>query len=122
MNEPDLQSMRSQVTTNAEIYTRRMLHCNEGLPNWRPRPSGIARQKGITPGDVGTFNLTHGFRKLFNLWEDEWAQSLGDLPSREADIQSGYFPEGYTIQGGASSKICQSEDRRYVEDRLPSGV
>ncbi|RXW19019.1 hypothetical protein EST38_g6839 [Candolleomyces aberdarensis] len=109
MSDLELRSQQIQVTTNVEIYTRRMLCCNEGLPCWRPRPSPQMRQRGIVPGDVGTFNYIHGFRKLFNLWEDGWKGSLGELPPRGVTTHTDYFSEGHTIQSGASSKIRRSE-------------
>ncbi|KAJ2914921.1 hypothetical protein MD484_g5479, partial [Candolleomyces efflorescens] len=93
MSELDLRLLQSQVTTNAEIYTR------------SPR--------GIVPGDVGTFDLTYGFKKIFNIWEDECAGSW-ELPAQEI-ARSDHFSEGYTIVSGAYSKIHRSEDDRYIQ-------
>ncbi|RXW20154.1 hypothetical protein EST38_g5692 [Candolleomyces aberdarensis] len=93
MDELDLRSLQSQVTTNAEIYTR------------GPR--------GIVPGDVGTFDLTYGFKKIFNLWEGEFATDY-DLPTRKIVHPEG-FAEGHTITSGTSSKIHRSEDERYIQ-------
>ncbi|RXW17707.1 hypothetical protein EST38_g8147 [Candolleomyces aberdarensis] len=113
MSELELRSIQSQVTTNAEIYTRSMLCCNEGLPCWRPQPRKPIGLRGIVPGDVGTFDLTHGFRKIFNLWEDESAGGW-DLPAKEI-VCIDHFAEGHTIASGASSKIRRSEDGKYIQ-------
>ena len=113
MSELDLRSIQSQVTTNAEIYTRSMLCCSEGLPCWRPQPRKPIGPRGIIPGDVGTFDLTYGFKKIFNLWEDECAGGW-DLPAKEI-IRSDHFAEGHTIASGTSSKIRRSEDGKYVQ-------
>ncbi|RXW15666.1 hypothetical protein EST38_g10183 [Candolleomyces aberdarensis] len=93
MSELDLRSIQWQVTTNAEIYTR------------SPR--------GIVPGDVGTFDLTYGFKKIFNLWEDEYAGGW-DLPAKEI-VRSDHFAEGHTISSGTSSKVRRSEDGKHIQ-------
>ncbi|KAJ2926272.1 hypothetical protein H1R20_g10809, partial [Candolleomyces eurysporus] len=93
MDELDLRSLQSQVTTNAEIYTR------------GPR--------GIVPGDVGTFDLAYGFKKIFNLWEGEFATNY-DLPTKKIVHPEG-FAEGHTITSSTSSKIHRSEDESYIQ-------
>ncbi|RXW12585.1 hypothetical protein EST38_g13269, partial [Candolleomyces aberdarensis] len=112
LNDLDLRSIQAKSTTNAEIYTRLMLNCcDEGLPCWRPRP--LSGTQGITPGDVGRFNLTNGFQKLFNVWDEEFAGSW-QAPTRITQQLRDYFPEGHSIANGASSTIRLSPDRQYV--------
>jgi hypothetical protein len=87
-----------------------------GLACWHPQPrKPWAGEKGIVPGDVGTFDLAHGFRKIFNIWED---QSLpvarSRLPSGET-THNGEFAAGHTIVSGLASKIELSEDGKYVD-------
>jgi hypothetical protein len=120
MDDLDLRSIGSRTRTNAEIYTRLMLSCVEGLPCWRPKP--LPGTQGIIPGDVGTFDLTHGFRKLFNIWEEGSEGRLyGTPPRATVQISSSHFPEGHTIASGASSSIRRSSDGQCVKDR-PKGV
>ncbi|KAJ2913972.1 hypothetical protein MD484_g6448, partial [Candolleomyces efflorescens] len=112
----DLTSIRSRARTNAEVYTRLMLSCVEGLPCWRPKPS--PGTKGIIPGDVGTFDLAHGFRKLFNIWEREQGSQGRPFeapPSAAVHLSSNHFPRGHAIANGASSSIRRSPDGQSVE-------
>lgn len=60
--------------TSGEVYVYTMLHAGQGLPCWKPRPREPLRAgEGVTPGDVGVFSVEGGFKKIFNLWEDEVA-------------------------------------------------
>jgi hypothetical protein len=69
-------------------------------------------KKGIVPGDVGTFDLTRGFKKIFNIWEDESLPDVArcQLPQRECTTHTDEFAEGHTIVSGTSSKACRSTD------------
>ena len=101
------------VVTNAEIYTRSMLSSNAGLPCWYPKPRGSVGERGIVPGDVGTFDLMDGFTKIFNIWEDE--SFAYQLPPNECTTRPRRFPEGDTVVSGVSAKVCRSEDGRCVQ-------
>lgn len=60
--------------TSGEVYVYAMLHAGQGLPCWKPRPrEPLKVGEGVIPGDVGIFNIESGFRKVFNLWDDEEA-------------------------------------------------
>jgi hypothetical protein len=74
-------------------------------------------ETGVTPGDVGTFDLRHGFRRIFNIWEDESLpeETRRDLPHRECITYSDEFPDGHTIVSGTSSNAWRSPDEKYVK-------
>jgi hypothetical protein len=111
MANPDMQEIQAlDVLTNAEIYTRSMLSSNAGLPCWYPGPRGSVGEKGIVPGDVGTFNLMDGFTKIFNIWEDE--SFAYQTPPRECASSPGRFAEGDTVVDGISAEVQRSEDER----------
>ncbi|TEB26709.1 hypothetical protein FA13DRAFT_1007808 [Coprinellus micaceus] len=58
--------------TPAEIYVCDLMCSGHGLPCWDPRPRQDELQPaGIVPGDVGTYSVDDGFKKLFNLWDVE---------------------------------------------------
>ena len=101
------------VVTNAEIYTRSMLSSNAGLPCWYPEPRGSVGERGIVPGDVGTFDLMDGFTKIFNIWEDE--SFTYQLPPNECFSRPGHFKEGKTVLSGVSARVCQSADGRCIQ-------
>ena len=113
MGDLDLQSTKSRATTYAAVYTLRMLSCcTEGLPCWRPTPHPPTGPQGVVPGDVGTFDLVHGFKKIFNLWEHDCVGS--SQLSSERLVLDDYFPEGHIIPSGMSQKTHRSEDGRWV--------
>ena len=109
----NMREMKSQsIVTNAEIYTRGMLHAEAGLPCWLPEPRGPVGDRGIVPGDVGTFDLMDGFTKIFNIWEDE--SFAYQLPSNECTTRLGRFSEGDTVLSGISAEVCRSKNGRCV--------
>ena len=115
MSHLDLNSRELQpqgVVTNAEIYTRHMLCSYSGLPCWYPEPRHPVGDRGVVPGDVGTFDLVHGFKKIFNLWEHDCVGS--SQLSSERLVLDDYFPEGHIIPSGMSQKTHRSEDGRWV--------
>ncbi|TEB30413.1 hypothetical protein FA13DRAFT_1733724, partial [Coprinellus micaceus] len=58
--------------TPGEAYVSAMLHAGKGLPCWKPRPRRPIRDGvGVIIGDVGIFSIEGGFRKIFNIWDDE---------------------------------------------------
>ena len=112
MSALDIGTVTNQQTmTNAEIYTRSMMCSNDGLPCWRPEPREPTGEAGIIPGDVGTFDLMNGFRKIFNVWEDGFAAQYQLLP-QASTIHADHFGKGEAIVEGISSEPCWSEDRR----------
>ena len=70
-----------------------MLGFGLGLACWKPGPQGrIVRRQGSIPGDVGTFSPEGGFKRLFNIWDDEDAlRTTGRAISDRATYRS---PEG----------------------------
>lgn len=111
MNRVDMKEIQSQngVPLKAEIYMRSMLSSNAGLPCWDPRPYGRVGDRGIMPGDVGTFDLGNGFDKIFNIWEDDFAYQ----PPRWEWTTRPLFSAGDTIvSDGISADAHWSEDGR----------
>jgi hypothetical protein len=122
LDDFDLQSLQGQEITNAEIYVRGMLRCRKGLACWHPRPrQPFVGEGGVVPGDVGTFDLTDGFKKIFNIWEDDaFLRRLGmpgvesQLPPKNAALHLDELVGGHTIVNGSSSKVSESQAGRYV--------
>ena len=114
MAKLEIREIKSQsIVTNAEIYTRGMLRAEAGLPCWHPEPRSPVGDRGIVPGDVGTFDLMDGFAKIFNIWEDE--SFAYQLPPNECTTRPRRFPEGDTVVSGVSAKVWRSEDGRCVQ-------
>ena len=110
----DIREITSQSTmTNAEIYTRSMMFSNAGLPCWDPEPRSPVGDRGIVPGDVGTFDLIDGFTKIFNIWEDETLAL--QLPPSECVTRPSRFREGGTIVNGILAEVHRSNDGRYAQ-------
>ncbi|KAJ2937009.1 hypothetical protein H1R20_g115, partial [Candolleomyces eurysporus] len=60
------------TATKAEVYIRSMLSSGKGLALWQPRPcQPRGGERGVVPGDVGSVSAERGFKKIFNLWENE---------------------------------------------------
>ena len=93
--------------TNAEIYTRHVLDCHEGLPCWRPK--AMEGTQGIVPGDVGVFDLTKGFRQLFNLWDEDYVR-YWQAPAQEIRCNKNHFDEGDHIASGAALESSSMDD------------
>ncbi|KAJ3501320.1 hypothetical protein NMY22_g18969 [Coprinellus aureogranulatus] len=108
----DPRLFQSSHLTTPQVYVRSMLKAGEGLACWRPRPVvPHCGPKGVVPGDVGTYSADGGFKKIFNIWEDENKIcqidiSGGDafrLPSRVIAIDPEAIPQGFTITEGVDS-------------------
>ncbi|KAJ2929795.1 hypothetical protein H1R20_g7306, partial [Candolleomyces eurysporus] len=69
----DRPTVRNTTATRPEVYIRSMLTSGKGLASWSPRPRDPVGERGVVPGDVGTFSAQHGFKKIFNLQEDKGA-------------------------------------------------
>ncbi|RXW13043.1 hypothetical protein EST38_g12811 [Candolleomyces aberdarensis] len=123
LDDLDLHSMSAQVVTNAEIYVRNMLCARAGLACWSPRPrKPFTGERGVVPGDVGTYDLTDGFKTIFNIWRDEallkrintsGLQSC-KLPPNDTMFHLDELKEGATIVSGTSSNVHESEDGRIT--------
>ena len=98
--------------SNAEIYVR-SLSSSKGLACWQPEPfHPFVGEFGVVPGDVGTYSAEDGFKKTFNIWEDEIsirasAQELKERfylsPALEVATRPQKLRVGDTIVRGASS-------------------
>ncbi|RXW17689.1 hypothetical protein EST38_g8167 [Candolleomyces aberdarensis] len=68
----DISPSQTLGATRAEVYIRSMLTSGKGLASWQPRPrKPHSGERGVLPGDVGTFSSSGGFKKIFNFQEDE---------------------------------------------------
>ena len=73
------------------------------------------RHATIAPYD--TFSAADGFKKIFNLWEDDrirQSASSDELPPRELTLHREELAEGDTIVDGTSSKTYRTPDGRCV--------
>jgi hypothetical protein len=96
-----------------------MLKSGKGLACWKPRPrKPNSGPRGTVPGDVGTFSAEGGFKKTFNIWDDEEllrgvASVSGSppfrLPPQRVVFDPKEIPQGNTIADGASSHTMFSE-------------
>ncbi|KAF5342011.1 hypothetical protein D9611_001239 [Ephemerocybe angulata] len=108
--------------TTPEIYVSNMLGTGKGLACWQPRPrKPYAGETGAIPGDVGTYSAEGGFKKIFNLWDDEVAlankanelyQTTYRAPERNVFIDESEMQQDETIVSGASSDILYMNDGR----------
>ncbi|KAF5332258.1 hypothetical protein D9611_008140 [Ephemerocybe angulata] len=66
--------------TTPQVYVYSMLNSGHGLACWKPQPWKTAPPKtfrnrreewGAKPGDVGIYRIEDGFKRLFNIWDDE---------------------------------------------------
>ena len=71
--------------------------------------------------------MTDGFKKIFNIWEDDgFLQAIvvpdvevEQLPPKDTAFHLDELVGGHTIINGGSSMInFESQDERYVQDRL----
>jgi hypothetical protein len=106
--------------TTPDIYVFHMLRSGKGLPCWQPRPwKPLAGESGTILGDVGIYTAERGFKRLFNVWDDDeavlrtgqrYSEADYELPEREVVVaESGLF-EGDAVVHGASSEISWMED------------
>jgi hypothetical protein len=61
----------------------------------------MAGTLGIVPGDVGTFDLTDGFQKLFNLWDEAYLRCWKP-PTQSILTDRDHLDEGNHFASGAS--------------------
>ena len=113
------------VRTSGEIYVSTMLKTGNGLACWKPRPrKPIVNGVGILPGDVGTYTVEGGYRKIFNLWDhgDEPPSPTNrphcpryPIPDDERPsniVTSEELAEGHAlVQGVSYDTIYESDDR-----------
>ncbi|KAJ3535850.1 hypothetical protein NMY22_g6296 [Coprinellus aureogranulatus] len=108
----DPRLFQSSHLTTPQVYVRSMLKAGEGLACWRPRPVvPHCGPKGVVPGDVGTYSADGGFKKIFNIWEDEnkicpidlSGSDVFRLPSRVIAVDPEAIPQGFTITEGVDS-------------------
>jgi hypothetical protein len=74
---------------------------------------------------VGTYDLTDGFKPIFNIWKDSEAlrermNASSDmksfkLPPKETTFHLDELEEGATIVSGTSSNVDESQDGQYVK-------
>lgn len=111
-------SLLSSESTEAEIYIAEMLDSGKGLAPWDPRPrKPYLDERGIVPGDVGTFSVSDGFKRIFNIFEDGKS-----IKAANSDWETYHPPEvkvvtheeelslGHTIVRGASVDVKFTAD------------
>lgn len=111
--------MEPSKITIPHVYIRSMLTSGRGLASWNPRPRKPAGERGLVPGDVGTFHVVRGLKKLFNLFED--AESI-----RAARLSAmNYTPPDMTIvtheeelTPGQPIVVGVSTDTQYMDDEV----
>ncbi|RXW20158.1 hypothetical protein EST38_g5689 [Candolleomyces aberdarensis] len=98
-----------------------MLTSGKGLASWSPRPRDPLGERGVVPGDVGTFSAQHGFKKIFNLQEDKGAirssKIFGknySLPKMHVVTHKEELSVGETIVKGTSVKTQYTQDGRLA--------
>ncbi|KAJ3508600.1 hypothetical protein NMY22_g16558 [Coprinellus aureogranulatus] len=123
--QEDWEMERPKMTT-PDIYVSRMLKSGKGLACWEPRPrwKHNAGDCGTVPGDVGTFTSDGGFRKLFNLWDDDesvrkTAESSKDkteyqLPPRNVILSQSSLMKGDTVVQGVTAKTLYGDDNKTI--------
>ncbi|TEB28952.1 hypothetical protein FA13DRAFT_1793449 [Coprinellus micaceus] len=125
----DPQMLQSHSLTTPQVYVRSMLNTGKGLACWKPRPRG--GETRVVPGDVGTFSAEGGFRRTFNIWDDEDALELRasmardtpfHLPPRNVATDPEEIAQGHTIAEGASSTTIYSEKRSKFRCKSCSGA
>lgn len=106
--------------TTPDNYVFHMLRSGKGLPCWQPRPwKPLTRESGTIPGDVGIYTAERGFKRLFNIWDDDeavlrtgrrYSETDYELPERAVVVaESGLF-EGDAVVHGASSETSWMDD------------
>ncbi|KAJ3503000.1 hypothetical protein NMY22_g18399 [Coprinellus aureogranulatus] len=117
IDDLEIPAVQIQNLTNPEVYVRK-LSPGRGLACWRPEPfHPLVGERGIVPGDVGTYTPEDGFRKSFNIWDDAAsirasALSLNKraylLPPSQLIYQTAKLDVGDIISEGVSSRptVC----------------
>ncbi|KAF5332193.1 hypothetical protein D9611_008158 [Ephemerocybe angulata] len=138
----ELDSRPLEGLTTPQVYVYSMLGSGRGLACWKPHNQDSAGSphrrifpsishsestvgwRGIIPGDVGTYDAEGGFRKMFNLWEDDEAirgmardiyHRIYSAPDDEVKISEGDFWRGDTVAQGASAEVNDSGDGEVIE-------
>ncbi|KAJ3529311.1 hypothetical protein NMY22_g9045 [Coprinellus aureogranulatus] len=72
-------------------------------------------ERGIVPGDVGTFSKVDGFQKYYSLWDNRcWSNDENSRSPPETIIREDILKQYQAIARGASSKRYYGPDRRTV--------
>jgi len=121
----DSRSFDCTGLTIPEVYVCNLLGSGNGLPCWDTSP--FEGERGAAPGDVGTYTAEGGFKRMFNLWDDEasirrTAASLSidgksryRAPRRRVVVAKDRFREGDTVtQGAYASKTTRSHADNVV--------
>ncbi|KAJ3520890.1 hypothetical protein NMY22_g12543 [Coprinellus aureogranulatus] len=127
IDEPDDWAMKPPKMTTPDVYVSRMLKSGKGLACWQPRPrkpNGDEFAYGTIPGDVGTFTSEGGFKKIFNIWDDDLSvrktAKISDagagyqLPPRSIIISRSALGEGDTVVQGATAKTLYGDDNKTI--------
>lgn len=111
--------------TTPDIYVLNMLRTGKGLACWQPRPrKPLANKTGTVPGDVGIFTAEGGFKKLFNIWEDDeavratgrgWCSTAYQLPERDVVITESVLARGDAVAQGTSSLTSWTDDGQVIK-------
>ncbi|RXW14218.1 hypothetical protein EST38_g11639 [Candolleomyces aberdarensis] len=99
-----------------------MRKSGKGLASWDPRPrKPYATERGVSPGDVGTFSAEGGFKKIFNILDDERFMralnvSRDAYPPLKLNVvtHAEELPLGHTIVQGTSTNIKFTSDGSAV--------
>ncbi|KAF5330063.1 hypothetical protein D9611_010431 [Ephemerocybe angulata] len=141
IEELDDRFLEMQKLTTPEVYVASMLGSGKGLACWQPRPrQPFAGEslRGVIPGDVGIFHPESGFKRSFNLWEDEASlrEEYGAVASSETPYQSPHRrvavyeeelkKDDILVQGAACEMVYWDDPRRLASFnfhcRAPQGA
>ncbi|KAJ3523976.1 hypothetical protein NMY22_g11205 [Coprinellus aureogranulatus] len=112
--------------TTPDVYVSRMLKSGRGLACWQPQPrwKDSTNECGTTPGDVGTFTSGGGFKKLFNLWDDdEPVRKTAELfhhnieyrlPPKDISLGQSDLGKGDTVVQGVTAKTLYGDDNKAI--------
>ncbi|KAF6759375.1 hypothetical protein DFP72DRAFT_1043093 [Ephemerocybe angulata] len=140
---PELDPRPLEGLTTPQVYVYSMLGSGRGFACWKPQNQdsvGSPRRRifpsishsestvgwrGIIPGDVGTYDAERGFRKMFNLWEDDEAirgmardiyHGIYTAPDdSEVKISEDDFRRGDTAAQSASAEVNDSGDDEVIQ-------
>ncbi|KAF6759338.1 hypothetical protein DFP72DRAFT_133166 [Ephemerocybe angulata] len=112
--------------TMPQVYVYHMLRAGKGLACWEPEPffsPSSEDVKGTVPGDVGSYTPEGGFKKIFNLWDDERSlkvmartlyQENYTSPPNGLTQRRG-AQKGYTVARGAVAEVHESLSGESIE-------
>ncbi|KAF6743009.1 hypothetical protein DFP72DRAFT_152967 [Ephemerocybe angulata] len=112
--------------TMPQVYVYHMLRAGKGLACWKPEPSyspPAVNPKGAVPGDVGMYTPEGGFKKIFNLWDDEHSLKIMARTLDQAEYKSPpnglvvnrEFQRGATVTRGAVAEVHESLAGESIE-------